>query len=215
MHLYTYFHSSAAFRVRIALNLKGLTYSHVPVHLTRSGGEQFRPEFLELNPAGLVPVLRDGAHLLPQSLAIIEYLEEAYPQPPLFPYSIVERARVRALALTIACEIHPLNNLRVLNYLRHTLGVSDDAKQQWYAHWVEAGLATVEGMLADAAQPSAFCHGETPTLADCLLVPQVFNARRFQCRLDAFPRCTEITERCMALEAFKQASPSAQPDAVQ
>lgn len=210
LKLYGYFRSSAAFRVRIALNLKGLAFDTVPVHLLR--GEQATPEYARVNPAGLVPALDDGGAVLTQSLAIIEYLDERHPEPPLLPGCAVERARIRAIAQSIACEIHPLNNLRVLQYLQRTLGVDETAKTAWYRHWVEAGLATVEALLADGGS-GAFCHGDTPTLADCLLVPQVFNAQRFACALDHLPTVMRIHDHCMQLEAFQRAAPAAQPDA--
>lgn len=213
MKLYNYFRSSASFRVRIALNLKTLPYDYVPVHLTRGGGEQFSPEFRRLNPASLVPALLEGDQVLTQSLAIIEYLEETHPEPPLLPGDPVSRARVRALALSVACEIHPLNNLRVLGYLTKTLGISEEARSAWYRHWVETGLATVETLLAQDTRTGLYCHGDTPGLADCCLVPQIFNAQRFHCRLDHVPTIMRIFEECMVLPAFAQAAPQAQPDA--
>lgn len=213
MKLYNYFRSSASFRVRIALNLKGLPYDYVPVHLTRGGGEQFSPEFRALNPASLVPALLDGDQKIPQSLAIIEYLEETHPEPPLLPSDPASRARVRALALSVACEIHPLNNLRVLGYLTRTLGVSEEARSAWYRHWVETGLAAVEALLAQDERTGLYCHGDAPGLADCCLVPQIFNAQRFHCRLDHVPTIMRIFDECMALPAFEQAAPQVQPDA--
>ncbi len=213
MKLHTYFRSSAAYRVRIALNLKGLAYDSVPVHLLRAGGEQRQPDYLALNPAGLVPTLEDDGAVLAQSLAIIEYLEETRPAVALLPGPALERARVRAIAQAIACDIHPLNNLRVLKYLKHELGVSVERKNAWYRHWVDVGLAAVEAMLANDPRTGAFCHGDTPTLADCCLVPQVFNARRFDCDLTALPTVLRIVERCEALEAFRLAAPEFQPDA--
>lgn len=213
MKLYTYFRSSAAFRVRIALNLKGLAYDAVPVHLARGGGEQHQPGYRMLNPAGLVPALEDRGQVLTQSLAIVEYLDETHPQPPLLPGSPAERARIRAIAQAIACDIHPINNLRVLQYLQRELGADDTQKSAWYRHWIGVGLTAVEAMLAGDARTGAFCHGDTPTLADCCLVPQVFNARRFDCNLAPYPTIVRIAERCEALEAFRQAAPSNQPDA--
>ncbi len=212
MKLYNYFRSSASYRVRIALNLKGLDYEYLSIHLTRGGGEQFAPGFQALNPQALVPALQDGAHTLTQSLAIIEYLEETRPQPRLLPADPVARARVRSLALAIACEIHPLNNLRVLNYLTKTLGVSEDAKVAWYRHWVAVGLEAVEAQVA-AGPAGQFCVGDTPGLADCCLVPQLFNARRFGCDLTAYPTLLAIEKNCDALEAFQRAAPGKQPDA--
>lgn len=208
--LYSYFRSSASYRVRIALNLKRLDYDTVPVHLAK--GAQRSEGYLAVNPAGLVPTLAEDGHVLTQSLAIIEYLDELYPEPPLLPGSAADRARIRAIAQTIACEIHPLNNLGVLGYLRDALDADETARSIWYRHWVEKGLATVESLLADP-RTGAFCHGDAPTLADCCLVPQVFNAQRFACRLDHVPTVMRIFDRCMALEAFQRAAPAAQPDA--
>lgn len=213
MNLYSYFRSSAAYRVRIALNLKGLAYRTLPVHLLRDGGEQHRPAYRAVNPAGLVPALEDRGHTLTQSLAILEYLEEQYPQTPLLPRGNADRARVRAIAQSIACEIHPLNNLRVLQYLSGTLGLGEEQKNAWYRHWVGEGLGAVERLLADDPRTGAFCHGDRPTLADCCLVPQVFNARRFGCELDAMPTILAIVARCQSLEAFQRAAPEHQPDA--
>lgn len=210
MKLYSYFRSSAAYRVRIALALKGLTYDYVPVHLLR--GEHKDAAYAGVSPTGLVPTLvTDAGDALGQSLAIIEYLDEVHPQPPLLPTEATERARVRALAQTIACEIHPLNNLRVLKYLVRELKVEEAAKDRWYAHWVRVGLETFEHELA-RLPPSTYCFGETPTLADCCLVPQVFNAQRFKVDLSGLPRTMAAFEACMALEAFQQAQPSACPD---
>ena len=213
MKLFSYFRSSAAYRVRIALNLKGLTYEYVPVHLTREGGEQFSSEFRKLNPQALVPVLQDGEHALAQSLAIIEYLDEVHPHPPLLPKAPASRARVRALAQAIACEIHPLNNLRILNYLTGVLGVSEDARRNWYRHWVAAGLRALEEKLAGNTETGLFCHGDAPGLADCCLVPQLANARRFKCDLSHYPTLLALEKNCQALEAFQRAAPNQQPDA--
>ena len=213
MKLYSFFRSSAAYRVRIALNLKGLSYEYLPVHLSRGGGEQLRPEFRRVNPQALVPVLDDGSQLLSQSLAIIEYLEEIHPRPPLLPATPAERARVRALAQAIACEIHPLNNLRVLNYLTGVLSASDDAKNAWYRHWVAEGFRALEAGLAGNPATGKFCHGDEPGLADCCLVPQMFNARRFKCDLSQHPTLVAIDANCQALDAFRRAAPERQPDA--
>ena len=209
MELYNYFRSSASYRVRIALALKGLDYAYLPVHLAKS--EQLGESYAQVSASRLVPLLRDGEHTLTQSLAMLEYLDETHPQPPLLPGTPAERARVRALALDIACEIHPLNNLRVLRYLVRDLKVSEDDKNRWYRHWVETGLEVVERQLA--AAPATFCHGETPTLADCCLVPQIFNAQRFNCRLDHVPQVMRVFEACMALPAFEQTRPERCPDA--
>lgn len=213
MKLYTYFRSSAAYRVRIALHLKHLDYEAVPVHLVRNGGEQRQADYLVLNPAGLVPTLVDDGNVLQQSLAIIEYLDEVHPQPALLPGSPAERARIRAIAQAIACDIHPVNNLRVLRYLMHELGVNDAQKNAWYRHWIAIGLSAVESMLATDPRTGLFCHGDAPTLADCCLVPQVFNAQRFDCDLSAMPTVMGIVERCAALDAFQRAAPGQQPDA--
>jgi len=211
--LYTYFRSSAAYRVRIALNLKGLPHESVPVHLLRDGGEQRRPEHLARNPLGLVPVLGTDVGMLTQSLAIIEYLDETCPMPPLLPADPPGRARVRAIAQAIACDIHPLNNLRVLQYLGDRLGVDEPGRQAWYRHWVDEGLAAVERLLADDSRTGVFCHGDVPSQADCCLVPQVFNAQRFGCRLDDKPTIRRVVEACGRLAAFQRAAPENQPDA--
>ena len=213
MKLYTYFRSSAAYRVRIALNLKGLPWEAAAVHLARDGGEQHSDAYRAVNPAALVPTLDDRGATLTQSLAIIEYLEEMRPQPALLPSNLIARARVRAIAQAIACDIHPINNLRVLKYLTGEMGLSEDQKMQWYRHWVDTGLAAVEAMLADHPDTGQFCHGDTPGLADCCLVPQVYNARRFNCRLDHVPTVMRIVEACEGLPAFQAASPGAQADA--
>jgi maleylacetoacetate isomerase/maleylpyruvate isomerase len=210
MKLYSYFRSSASFRVRIALALKGLDFEYVPVHLVKS--EQNQQGYVELSSNGLVPVLVDDeGRNLHQSMAIIEYLDETHPEPPLLPRDAAGRARVRAIAQDIACEIHPLNNLRVLRYLVRTAGLSDEAKNAWYRHWIEEGLTAVERQLA--AAPARYCHGDNPTLADCVLVPQIFNAQRFECRLDHVPNVMRVFEACVAHEAFRAAQPSACPDA--
>ena len=217
MRLYSYFRSSASYRVRIALNLKGISYEHAGVHLLRNGGEQLSDAYRQINPEGLVPALVDeGADsdvVLSQSLAIIEYLEETHPEHPLLPQDAASRAAVRAFALAIACEIHPVNNLRILKYLSQTLGVSDEQKNAWYKHWCESGLQVLELRLQQRAVQTPFCFGEQPGLAECVLIPQIFNAQRFQCDLSSMPLLMAVYERCMALPAFQQAQPSAQPDA--
>jgi maleylacetoacetate isomerase len=212
MKLYGYFRSSAAYRVRIALNLKGLAPEHVFVHLRK--GEQHAGDYLLRNPQGLVPTLatEDGA-LLTQSLAIIEWLEETHPQPPLLPRDADARARTRAIALAIACDIHPLNNLRVLKYLIGRLGVSEAARDEWYRHWCEVGLAALEMQLASEPATGRFCHGDSPTLADICLVPQLANARRVTLDLGKFPTLLRIEQACQALPAFADAAPAKQPDA--
>jgi len=212
MKLHNYFRSSASYRVRIALNLKGLAYEYQAVHLTRGGGEQFTPSFRELNPLSVVPVLESDDARVTQSLAIIEYLDEVQPEPPLLPRGPAARARVRALALSIACELAPLNNLRVLGYLTRELGVTDQAKTEWYRHWVALGLAAFEAEIAEGP-PGHFCHGDAPGLADCFLIPQLFNARRFDCDLSRYPRLLAIEQSCALLAAFRDAAPDRQPDA--
>jgi len=209
--LYNYFRSSASFRVRIALELKGLSYDYAPVHLLK--GEQLAPDFVKLNPDALVPVLSDGTDVLNQSLAIIEYLEEMHPEPTLLPGSASNRAHIRATALAIACEIHPLNNPRVLKYLKNTFNVEEAARNEWYRHWVRLGFAALETRLSGSPLTGAYCVGDTPTLADICLVPQVFNGRRFDVAVEDYPTLARIFEHCMAQPAFQRAAPAAQPDA--
>lgn len=222
--LYGYFRSSASYRVRIALNLKQLDYETVAIHLNRNGGQQFSSEFLALNPAALVPVLFDQSQAdagnstdfkdgLTQSLAIIEYLDEIYPQSPLLPASPQDRAWVRSIALAISCDIHPLNNLRVLQYLVKELKLDDEQKNAWYRHWCGLGLAALEKQLSNDARVGKYCFGDTPTLADCCLVPQIFNAQRFNFDLTGVPTLMRIVENCQLLDAFKDAAPGRQPDA--
>ena len=209
MELFNYFRSSASYRVRIALALKGLDYDYRSVHLQKN--EQLGEVYASVSAARLVPLLRDGEHLITQSLAIIEYLDETHPEPPLLPGDAAARARVRSLAMDIACEIHPLNNLRVLRYLVGALKVTEEDKDRWYRHWVETGLEVVERRLAE--HPSTYCHGEAPTLADCVLVPQIFNALRFSARLDHVPNVMRVFDACMRLDAFEKTRPEACPDA--
>jgi maleylacetoacetate isomerase len=212
--LYSYWRSSAAYRVRIALNLKGMEYAIQPVHLVRDGGEQHTAEYRALNPQQLVPVLLDGERVIRQSLAIIEYLDEVYPDTtPLRPRDLRERARVRALALSIACDIHPLGNLRVLQYLENELDISDKQKTAWSRHWIKVGFDALEASLAQSPEVGRFCSGDDPTVADCCLVPQVYNARRFGVKLQAYPTIVRIDAACNELEAFQRAAPEAQPDA--
>ena len=210
MKLYTYFRSSAAFRVRIALNLKGIAYEPLFVHLAK--GEHRAAPYAKVNPQALLPTLElDDGTRLNQSLAIIEYLDETHPQKPLVPKDAQERARVRSLSYLIASEIHPLNNLRVLQHLKRALGQSEDQVNAWYRHWIADGLTKLEAELA--SNKGKFCHGEAPTMADCCLVPQIFNARRYQSDLGAYPQTMRVFEACMQLEAFDRAQPSKQPDA--
>lgn len=218
MKLYNYFRSSASFRVRIALELKGLRYDYLPVHLAR--GDHRKEAYASIAADQLVPMLEVDGQRLSQSMAIIEYLEETHPQPALMPREALGRARVRALAQSIACEIHPLNNMRVLKYLVKELGVDDEAKSRWYRHWVREGLESFERQLqVDAAQrqraqqpASVYCHGDTPTLADCCLVPQIFNGRRFDVSFDGLPLTMAVFDVCMALPAFQRAQPDHCPD---
>jgi len=219
MQLHNYFRSSASFRVRIALAIKGLSYDYIPVHLVK--GEHKNPAYVERIGDALVPTLvTDDGAALSQSMAIVEYLDEMHPTPALLPDTPLARARVRALAQTVACDIHPIANLRVLKYLVHDLKVDEDAKNAWYRHWVRNGLEVFERQLALLAQervaqglvPSVLCWGDTPTLADCCLVPQIFNAQRFKVSLDSLPLTMGAFDACMALPAFQQAQPSACPD---
>jgi maleylacetoacetate isomerase len=213
LKLYSFWRSSAAYRVRIALNLKQLEYETLPVHLTRDGGEQHSEAFHELNPQELIPVLRHGQRTLRQSMAIIEYLDETFPAPPLMPSNARDRQRVRALAQMIACEIHPLNNLRVQQYLEKDLGLDQARREAWIRHWISVGLADVESVMADNPSTGGFCEGDVPTLADCMLIPQVYNARRFGVDLEPYPTVRRVERDCMELEAFQKAAPENQPDA--
>jgi maleylacetoacetate isomerase/maleylpyruvate isomerase len=209
MKLYTYFRSSAAFRVRIAMNLKGLAYEPTFVHLAKS--EHRAPAYGAVNPQALLPTLEDAGAQLTQSLAIMEYLEETRPLPPLLPKDPLGRVRVRSLSLLVACEIHPVNNLRVLQHLKRALGRNDEQVNAWYRHWIADGLAKFEADLAKA--PGKFCHGDVPTMADCCLVPQVFNAQRYKCDMSGYPTTMRVFAECMKLDAFERAQPSKQPDA--
>lgn len=210
MKLHGYFRSSAAYRVRIALNLKGLTYDQASIHLRK--GDQFSDAYRKLNPAGLVPALEDGPHVLTQSLAIVEYLEETHPSPPLLPRSPADRARVRAIALAIACDIHPLDNLRVLVYLEKRLGHDQKTRDAWFAHWIDLGFAAIERLLGDG-RTGKFCHGDAPGLADLCLVPQVANAGRVNLDMTRYPTIARINAECAKLPAFQKALPQNQPDA--
>ena len=208
--LHSYYRSSAAYRVRIALELKNLNWETIPVNLRI--GEQNQKTFLEYNPQGLVPVLESNGHYLSQSLAIIEFLEEMYPEKPLLPNDIVERSQVRRFAQQIAIEIHPLNNLRVLKYLENELGLNDDKKTSWYKYWVAEGFSALEQSLKNTDSDAQFCFGIRPSLADVCLIPQVYNGLRFHCDLSDYPRILSIWDHCMTLEAFKRAAPESQPD---
>ena len=210
--LYTYARSSAAFRVRIALNLKGLDYTPLPVDLLRDGGENWQPDYLAVNPQGLVPTLMDGRRVVVQTPAILEYLEERFPDPPLLPDSARSRAYVRALCAMISCDVHPLNTLRVMSYLEQRLGASAEQRLEWYQHWVTQGLDAVEKFLLRHARYDRFCYGDRPTLADACLVPQVFNAQQYNCDLTGLPTIRSIYAHCMAQPAFQAAAPDSQPD---
>lgn len=218
MQLYTYFRSSAAYRVRIALNLKGLPYQAVPVHLVKGGGEQHGAAYRAINPNALLPSLIDDGATITQSLAILEYLDETHPEVPLLPAGALGRARARELALLVACDIHPLNNLRVLRYLSGTLKLDEAARNAWYRHWVMDGLAAFEQHLARpshaeaGAAPNLFCVGDAPSIADCCLVPQLYNARRFDIDLSPYPLIAAIDDRCAQLPAFQAAHPAQQAD---
>lgn len=211
--LYSYWRSSAAYRVRIGLNLKGLSYETVPVHLLRDGGEQHNPTYRLANPQGLVPVLQHGQRMFRQSLAILEYVDEIWPAPALMPATARARQRVRALSQLIACDVHPLNNLRVMRYFENTWHVPQPERDEWMRHWMVEGFGAFEAMLADHPSTGTFCEGNTPTVADCCLVPQLYNARRFGVDLDAFPNLVRIEQACQALPAFDAARPERQPDA--
>jgi len=213
MKLHTYFRSSAAYRVRIALNLKELEYEAVPVHLIRDGGQHLQASYLNINPSAMVPTLQDERGTLTQSMAILEYLEETHPAVPLLPPDPLGRARVRELAQIIACDIHPLGNLRVMRYLLDTLDIGEEAKEAWRRHWIIDGFASMENHLARHPGTGKFCHGDQPTLADCFLVPQVFNAIRFAIDITPYPNIARIYTNCIGLPAFVAAAPGAQPDA--
>ena len=210
--LYSYFRSSAAYRCRIALNLKGLPHETAFVHLIKDGGQHNAPTYRALNPQALLPTLEHDGSVITQSLAIIEYLDEIQPEPPLLPGSAEQRARIRAFAQAIACDIHPLNNLRVLNYLKGHLGHDQAAADNWYRHWIKEGLEACEKLLPSTGK-DRFCFGEQPTMADACLIPQLYNARRFKCDLSGVPRLVAIDAACLALPAFARAAPEAQPDA--
>ena len=211
--LYTYFRSSAAYRARIALNLKGITAEYAFVHLLKEGGQQHADTYKAINPQELIPTLMDDGHAISQSLAIIEYLDEVQPEPALLPATAIARARVRSLAYAIACDIHPINNLRVLQYLRDTHGLSDEERARWQRHWIGLGFAAIESMLVASPQTGRFCHGDAPTLADICLIPQMANGRRVELDFAPFPTLLRIEKEALAHPAFVKAQPQAQPDA--
>ncbi|MCC7249905.1 MAG: maleylacetoacetate isomerase [Lysobacter sp.] len=213
LKLYGYWRSSAAYRVRIALNLKGLDYEDVPVDLIRDGGDQLRPGYETTHPQRLIPVLQHGHRMIRQSLAIIEYIDEIWSSPPLLPIEPRDRAHTRALALLVACDIHPLNNLRVMRYLEREFDVQQPARDAWMRHWIEDGFRAFEAMLVDDLARGTFCEGDTPGLADCCLIPQIYNARRFKVDMTPYPTIRAIEAECMALPAFDAARPENQPDA--
>ena len=213
LQLYSYWRSSAAYRVRIGLNLKGLHYDIIPVHLVREGGQQHSPQFRQINPQQLIPVLQHGHRQLKQSLAILEYLDEIWPQPALLPSTARERQRVRALALLVACDIHPLNNLRVLQYFEQEWNVPQPERDEWVKHWIADGFAAAEAMLADHPSTGTYCEGNVPSIADCCLIPQIYNARRFGVDMAPYPTLQRVEAACLALPAFDAARPERQPDA--
>ncbi|MGQ4660297.1 maleylacetoacetate isomerase [Lysobacter sp. F6437] len=215
LQLYSYWRSSAAYRVRIGLNLKGLAYETIPVHLVRDGGEQHSDAYREVNPQELVPVLKHGDRIMRQSVAILEYLDETWPEAALLPATSRDRQRVRAIAQAVACDIHPLNNLRVLQYFDREWNVPQPERDEWVRHWVTSGFAAVEQMLTDHPATGDFCEGSIPGLADCCLIPQVYNARRFGVDVGQFPTIARIDKACLALPAFDAARPERQPDAPQ
>lgn len=213
MKLYTFFRSSASYRVRIALNLKGLGYEQAAIHLRRGGGEQLMPAYTKVNPQALVPALEDNGKILTQSLAIIEYLEETHPNPPLLPKDPADKALVRSMALVIACEVHPIQNLRVLNYVKATYNQTDEQVNKWAQHWIDLGLSALQEMIAAQPKRGKFCFGDAPTIADICLIPQLGNARRYGCDLSKYPAILAIEKNCNALSAFANAAPEKQPDA--
>ena len=213
MKLYTFFRSSASYRVRIALNLKGLTYEQAPIHLRRGGGEQLSAAYKAINPQALVPTLEDNGKVLTQSLAIIEYLEETHPNPPLLPKDPADKALVRSMAMVIACEVHPIQNLRVLNYVKKEYNQTDEQVNRWAQQWIDLGLSALEQMIVAQSKPVKYCFGAAPTLADICLVPQLGNARRYACDLSRYPNILAVEKDCLALHAFANAAPEKQPDA--
>lgn len=213
MKLATYFRSTAAYRVRIALHLKGLEHELQPINLLKDGGEHKTPEFLAKNPDGLIPTLDTQGQVLAQSIAILEYLEETYPSVALLPSNSIDRAIIRGLVQTIASDMHPLNNLRVLQFLVKEMGLSEEQKLQWYHHWIAKGFTGLEKRLETTSQAGRFCFGDAPTMADVCLVPQVYNAHRFDCPMEDYPTINQINQHCMSLAAFADSAPSQQPDA--
>ena len=213
MKLYTFFRSSASYRVRIALNLKGIQCEPAPIHLRRGGGEQLTAAYRAINPQALVPALEDDGKILTQSLAIIEYLDETHANPPLLPKDPVDKAIVRSMALVIACEVHPIQNLRVLNYVKATYHQTDEQVNQWAQHWIDLGLDALQAMIVAQPKRGQFCFGDTPSLADICLIPQLGNARRYGCDLAKYSTILTIEKNCHAIPAFAAAAPENQPDA--
>jgi len=213
LRLYSFWRSSAAYRVRIALGLKDLSYEIEPVHLVKDGGQQHSSEYKDVNPQEFVPVLMHGNRVLRQSMAIIEYLDDTWPENPLLPAVARDAQRARAIAQMIACDIHPLNNLRVMQYLEAEFKANQSQKDAWMKHWIKVGFDSLEKVLADNPSTGSFCEGDIPSLADCCLVPQVYNAERFKVSMKPYPTIQRINKECLELDAFKQAHPSAQPDA--
>jgi maleylpyruvate isomerase len=212
LKLYNYYRSSASFRVRIALNYKNLSYEYLPVHLIREGGEQYKSDFQAINPQSLIPVLQEGDQIITQSLAILEYLEETHPTPALLPKDPIQRAQIRAFAQAIVSEMHPVNNSRVLNYLKDELKVDEDEKLAWYHHWLQIGFTALEKIIIQN-NSGLFCFGAQLSFADICLIPQIRNAYRFNFAMDAFPRLMKIYEHCLSLDCFVKAQPEQQPDA--
>ena len=213
MKLYTFFRSSASYRVRIALNMKGLSYEQSPIHHRRGGGEQLTAAYKAINPQALVPAFEDNDKILTQSLAIIEYLDETHPNPPLLPKDSANKALVRSMAMVIACEVHPIQNLRVLNYVKKEYNQTDEQVNRWAQHWIDLGLAALEQMIAAQPARGKFCFSDVPTLADICLIPQLGNARRYGCDVSRYPSILSIEKACMAIPAFANAAPEKQPDA--
>jgi|SRR5579862_1807577 len=207
LNLFDYFRSSACYRVRIALNLKNLPYQKIPIHLINDGGEQFKEQYQLINPQNLVPALQDGNKIITQSLAIIEYIDELHPEPPLLPKTPFEKALVRSFALSIVADIHPLNNLRVLKYLSQELDISEEQKNRWYQHWINKGLIALEAKINSLNTKTDFCFGEQPSMADVCLIPQLYNAKRFSCDLRSFPTLLRIDAHCQNHSAFTNAFP--------
>ena len=219
LKLYTYFRSTAAYRVRIALNIKNLEHELISVHLLKDGGEHKTEDYLNKNPMGLVPALEietpsGEIDYLAQSLSILEYLEETYPENPILPADGLARVRVREISLGIACDMHPLNNLRVLKFLTGEMALSEEQKLTWYKHWIATGFTGIERQLRTSSDTGLCCHGDAPTMADLCLIPQVYNAERFDCPMDDYPTIQRINEHCKGLDAFAKADPAIQPDAV-